>query len=303
MRAFLILVSAIALLPCSIFVPPAAAQRQYSRQGAQAIINTQDWNRLLAYGNAWARAEPNNADAWFVIGRAYGSKAFGVGLGRPLDAAAAFEHAVQVQPQSLDSWVALGMTDEELGRWAAAAVAFQHRVQINPDNTHYWDQLAISYGHAQQFRLEADAIANLETHAKDVQDWNMAGTDLSAMAPFYETATTLQNARVAFERGLQLDPRNGNLVNNLGIVEQFAGNWQAALADYQKAASLGNPLGRTNYDSLQKTLAAEKAAAASRASNANRCILCEVQVGQARQYIVNHPGASMGEAMAAVNSH
>jgi tetratricopeptide (TPR) repeat protein len=303
MRTFLILVSAIVFLPWLIFVPAAAAQGQYNRQGAQAIINTQDWNRLLAYGNAWARAEPNNADAWFVVGRAYGSKAFGVGLGRPLDAAAAFEHAVQVQPQSLDSWVALGMVDEELDRWAGAVVAFQHCVQINPDNTHYWDQLAISYGHAQQFRQEADAIANLERHAKDVQDWNMAGTDLSAMAPFYETATTLQHAKAAFERGLQLDPRNGNLVNNMGIVEQFQGNWQAALADYQKAYSLGNPLGRTNYNALQKTLADERAAAAARASDANRCIQCEVQVGQARQYIINHPGASMGEAMAVVNGH
>jgi len=131
----------------------------------------------------------------------------------------------------------------------------------------------------------------------------MAGTDLSAMAPFFETAATLQKAKAAFERGLQLDPRNGYLVNNLGIVEEFQGNWQAALNDFQKASSLGNPLGRTNYDSLQKELAAEREAATSRPYQAYRCILCEVKLGQARQYIINHPSASMGEAMSAVNSH
>jgi len=33
----------------------------------------------------------------------------------------------------------------------------------------------------------------------------------------------------------------------------------------------------------------------------SRCIMCEIQAGQARQYIINHPAASMGEAMAAVS--
>jgi cytochrome c-type biogenesis protein CcmH/NrfG len=41
---------------------------------AQEIINTKDWNRLLAYGKTWAQDEPNNATAWYVIARAYGSK-------------------------------------------------------------------------------------------------------------------------------------------------------------------------------------------------------------------------------------
>src|SRR5579883_225805 len=114
----------------------AVAAGQFSRQGAMAIMQTGDGYRLLAYGRAWLQAEPRNADAWFVIGSAYGSRAFHIGLGRPVEAAAAFAHVVQLQPQSTDGWVALGMTDEELNRWSEAAVAFQHCTQINPDNTH-----------------------------------------------------------------------------------------------------------------------------------------------------------------------
>jgi cytochrome c-type biogenesis protein CcmH/NrfG len=137
-----------------------------------AIIQTKDWNRLLAYGQAWTRAQPNNPDVWFVIGRAYGNKAFHVGLERPLDAVPAYERAVQLQPQSIDAWVALGMADEELDRWAAAVVAFQHCVQINPDAVRYWDQLAISYGHAQQFaQVEGRHRAEVPTHVPSEGHW------------------------------------------------------------------------------------------------------------------------------------
>jgi tetratricopeptide (TPR) repeat protein len=291
----------LAVFGATLFGGAAAdAQTTFSKDGAMAIMQTRDWNRLLAYGQAWARTQPNNPDAWFVVGRAYGSSAFHIGLGRPLDAVAAYERAVQLQSQYIDGWVALGMTDEELNRWAAASVAFQHCVQINPDNTHYWDQLAISYGHAQQFAEELRAIAGLESHAKTVQDWNMAGTDLSAMAPLYQTAIVLERAKADLRRGLQLDPRNGNIVNNIGTVEELQGNWQAALDNFQRAASLNNPLGRTNYNALQSELAAARAAASQQSAD-NKCIPCIAHLGQAHQYIVNHPGTSIGEALAATS--
>ncbi len=71
-----IVAAALMLLACY-----AAAQGQFSQQGAQAIINAKDWNRLLAYGKAWAQAQPNNPTAYYVIARAYGSKCYNIDLG------------------------------------------------------------------------------------------------------------------------------------------------------------------------------------------------------------------------------
>src|SRR5579863_4607799 len=86
----------IASLVCELQL---GAQHQYSQAQAQAIINSKDWNRLLAYGREWSQAEPNNATAWYVIARAYGSKSYNIGLGQPAEAALAYQRTVQLNPQ------------------------------------------------------------------------------------------------------------------------------------------------------------------------------------------------------------
>src|SRR5262249_31174813 len=93
---------------------PARGPGQSRRAQAQALINTKNWNRVLAYGQAWTRAEPRNRDAWFLVGRAYGSKYYHIGLERPADAAPAFEHMVALDPQWPDGWHALGVIQQEL---------------------------------------------------------------------------------------------------------------------------------------------------------------------------------------------
>src|SRR5436190_19737716 len=92
-------VSCVAIAALLSFAGSAAAQSRFSQAQAQAIINRQDWNGLLAYGKAWAQAEPNSGDAWFVIGRAYGSKYYHIGLEQPQNAVPAFQRLVQVNPQ------------------------------------------------------------------------------------------------------------------------------------------------------------------------------------------------------------
>jgi tetratricopeptide (TPR) repeat protein len=231
-------------------VSPAPAQSQFSKAGAQAIINTQDWNRLLAYGQAWTRAEPNNADAWYVVGRAYGSKYYNIGLGRPADAVQAYQRAVQLNPQLKEGWEMIGLTDEELGQWSGSAAALQHVLQMDPQQTNAWDFLCSAYIHLHQFQQAAEAVDNLEKNAKTATDWFQAGTDYYAVAPYYQPTPMYQKSKAAFQKSLQLNPQNGAAWTNLGTTEQALGNTNDAFADYQKGAQLGNKQGAVNNANL-----------------------------------------------------
>ena len=246
--------SVLSFVMAPMLVSLAGAQGQFSQAGAQAIINTKDWNRLLAYGKAWAQSEPNNADAWFVIGRAYGSKFYHIGLERPAGALPAFQKVVQLRPEWPDGWNALGAIEQELNQWIDAVVAFQHAVRLAPTRTQYWRLLSASYIHTHQFPQAAEATANLENYAKSAQDWFDAGQLYYGIGQYYQPTLMYQKSKGYFQRFLKLEPKNGPGWTNLGTTEEVLGNYQAALDDYKKGAQLGNALGGTNYRSLTTAL-------------------------------------------------
>jgi len=250
MRAFAKVVLLLSFRLSLGFVSPLSAQSQFSQAGAQAIINTQDWNRLLAYGQAWAKAEPNNATAWYVVGRAYGSKYYNIGLGRPAEAAVAYQRVVQLNPRWVEAWHALGLTYQELGQWRESVAALEHATQLVPQRTNSWDFLCASYMHTHQFQQAAAAGDNLEKYARTASDWFQAGTCYYGVAPYYQPTPMYQKSKAAFLKALQLDPRNGAAWTNLGTTEQALGNTDVAFADYQKGAGLGNKQGTINNANL-----------------------------------------------------
>jgi tetratricopeptide (TPR) repeat protein len=252
---------------------PAPAQGKFSQAGAQAIINTKDWNRLLAYGKAWTQAEPNNATGWYVIGRAYGSKFYNIGLGRTADAAAAYQRAVQLNPRMVEAWDALGLADQELDQWKDSVTALEHATQLQPQQTSFWDFLCASYMHTHQFQQAAQAADSLERYAKVPKDWFQAGACYYAVAPYYEPTPMYQKSKAAFQKTLQLNPQDGAAWTNLGTTEQALGNTQAAFDDYQKGARLGNKQGPTNDANLAADI---QACMIQRANLANLPPLTEV---------------------------
>jgi len=239
-----------------LFPLPLAAQSEYSKAGAMAIMQTKDWNRLLAYCQAWTKAEPNNADAWFCVGRTYGSKYHNIGLGQPAEAASAYQRAVKLNPQSPETWHALGLTYQELGQWKESVAALEHAVQLVPQRTNSWDFLCVSYMHTHQFQQAAEAGDNIERYARTATDWFQAGTCYYGVAPYYQPTPMYQKSKEAFQRVLQMDPKNGAAWTNLGTCEQALGNTDAAFADYQKGARLGNQQGATNDANLRADIQA-----------------------------------------------
>jgi tetratricopeptide (TPR) repeat protein len=241
---------ALGLVLSAAFTASLSAQSQFSQAGAQAIINRQDWNGLLAYGQAWAKAEPDNPTAWYVIARADGSKSYNIGLGRPADAAAAYERVVRLNPRWVEAWHALGLTRQELGQWKESAAALEQATRLVPQRTNSWDFLCASYMHTHQFQQAAQAADSLEKYAQRAGDWFQAGSCYYAVAPYFEPVPMYQKSKAAFLKVLQRDPRNGAAWTNLGTTEQALNNTDAAFADYRKGAQLGNKQGGINDANL-----------------------------------------------------
>ena len=239
-----------------LFPLPLTAQSQYSKSGATAIMQTKDWHRLLAYCQGWTKTEPNNADAWFCVGRAYGSKQYNIGLGQPAEAASAYQRSVKLNPQSPEAWHALGLMAQELGQWKESVAALEHAVQITPQRTNSWDFLCASYMHTHQFQQAANAGENIERYARTATEWFQAGTCFYAVAPYYEPIPMYQKSKKAFQRVLQIEPQNGAAWTNLGTCEQALGNTDAAFANYQKGARLGNRQGAMNDANLRADIQA-----------------------------------------------
>jgi tetratricopeptide (TPR) repeat protein len=233
---------------------PAAAQSQFSKAGALALMQTQDWNRVLAYCQAWTKAAPGDAEPWRCVARTYGSKYYGIGLGQPAAAADAYQRAVQLDPHSAETWHALGITYQELGQWPDSVTAFERALQVAPQRTNSWDFLCASYMQTHQFAQAAGAADNIKKYASVAADWFNAGTCYYAVAPWYQPTPMYEKSKAAFQKVLETDPRNGAAWTNLGTTEEALGNYKAAVDDYQKGQQLGNAVGGGNYKTLTTAL-------------------------------------------------
>jgi tetratricopeptide (TPR) repeat protein len=229
------------------FVGSAGATGTYDIPQANEFVRDQDWQGLLRYAQAWTRAEPNTPMAWFYLGATLDRQ-----FKQPEQAAPALEKAVAMQHVWPQAWNALGFVYVELKRFDDSAKAFANAAQQAPENSRYWGNLAAALSFQNKLSATLDALEH-QRHALGSStsfiEWYNLGNGFFAVGDD-------DNAKSAYQRAIQLNPNYADVWNNLGALEAGSGNTQAALNDYQRAAALGDPLGRNNYQRLQNAIAA-----------------------------------------------
>jgi thioredoxin-like negative regulator of GroEL len=103
-----------------------------------------DWPALLRHTQAWTKAQPNDAIAWFSLGIAYGNS------GQTAQAIEAYQQALRIDPEDAKAWYGLGITYGESGQTAQAIEAFQQVLRIDPEHANVWYGLGITYGESGQ---------------------------------------------------------------------------------------------------------------------------------------------------------
>jgi cytochrome c-type biogenesis protein CcmH/NrfG len=159
---------------------------------ARAVVlqEKNDWRKLLDWCQQWTRADPRNADAWRLLGHAYGM------LGRYSDAIDPLRQAVRIQPNDAEAWTLLGMNYESLERFTDAIAAHREAVRIRPDDADSWHFLGEAY-----------------------ENWTL----------IYD-AKQHGNAIDAYQRALSIKPDHRNALYGLALANAESGNREAALA-------------------------------------------------------------------------
>ncbi|MBP1776661.1 MAG: repeat-containing protein [candidate division NC10 bacterium] len=93
---------------------------------ATLLENSKDWQGLLDWCRKWTNSEPENANAWFGLGVAYGK------LTRYQDAIDAFRQAVRVNPTYARAWYNLGVAYGKTGNRTSALDSVQALRQLDP---------------------------------------------------------------------------------------------------------------------------------------------------------------------------
>ncbi len=229
------------------FTGSAVAVGAYDIPQANEFVRKQDWQGLLSYAQGWTRAEPNTPMAWFYLGATLDRQ-----FKQPEQALPALEKAVAMQRVWPQAWNALGFVYVELKRPDDAAKAFSNAAQQAPGNPHYWGNLAAALSFQNKLSATLDALENQQralASSSSFAEWYNLGNGFFAMGDY-------ENATAAYRRAIQVNPGYPAVWNNLGALEASSGNTQAALNDYQRAASLGDQAGRANYQRLQDAIAA-----------------------------------------------
>jgi tetratricopeptide (TPR) repeat protein len=107
----------------------------------QAIAHEQrrDWQGLIDLGRHWTAAEPKNATAWFVLGRALGQ------MNRYTEAISAYLRDLEIEPRDFNGRNNLGNLYRDSRRYSEALHAYSDAVRVNPDYIPAWYNLALTY--------------------------------------------------------------------------------------------------------------------------------------------------------------
>ena len=106
---------------------------------ALALESRKDWEGLHAHARKGVNAQPENATAWFNLGKAYDK------LGQWAKAVDAYQQALRLNPEDAVAWSNLGKAHGELNQWAKAVEALQQALRLNPENAAMWANLGLAY--------------------------------------------------------------------------------------------------------------------------------------------------------------
>jgi FkbM family methyltransferase len=177
---------------------------------------------------AATRLRPDNAFAWDQLGLAL------FALGRVQEAVPCYQQALRIQPTFVEARCNLGSALYRVGDAAQAAACFQEALLLEPNRP----ELHFNLGNAQAARgLAEEAIACFRQAVRLKPDFAMAHMNLgTTLISLGEDEEALES----FRRAVQLEPDKAEMHNNLATALLEQGQQEDAVAHFREALRL-NP--------------------------------------------------------------
>jgi tetratricopeptide (TPR) repeat protein len=174
---------------------------------------------------------PNSDDGYLRLGRAY------LNMGQKPEALAAFQHAIDANPYYWSNYNMLGVAYSQFGDNVQASKAFERVTELDPKNPNGWINLGALALHEGNWNLAIPAFRKALELKPSVESYSNLGTSYFFLGQYEE-------ARVNFEKALEMSPKQGELVGFLADCYRRLGQAPKARATYEQAISLA-------YQSLQ----------------------------------------------------
>jgi len=191
-----------------------------------AARESENWPAVLDAAQALARRFPGYAEAFACIGTA------AMALKSYDNAAAAYRHALQLDPEYAYAWVGLGINYLEQGRATEAIAAYRQAIKVQPDSALPWSKLGELYCQQEKFD---DAIATYRQMTQFFPDNPSGWANLGVS---FEGQGKLDDAAVAYRRAVQLEPDYPFVWIRLGVVRGQLGQHDEARAAHRRAIEL-----------------------------------------------------------------
>jgi len=147
-------------------------------------------------------------------------------------AIAAFEKALEIDPEYCYSWYGVGLTLNNLGRNSEAITAYEKALEIDPKFHYAWSNLGATLNNLDR---NSEAIAAyekaLEIDPRSHIVWRNLGNALRGLGCYSE-------AIAAYEKALEIDPKFHYAWNGLGNALQELGRNTEAITAFEKALEI-----------------------------------------------------------------
>ena len=195
---------------------------------AAALEEKWDWQRLLAWGSQWVKAEHNDAGAWFAIGRSHQN------LGQLEQAITAYRQTIRINPEYHSAWHNLGMVYAKLERYDDAVVALRQSIRGDPSNPKTWFILGVVY--KDQNRSDDAVSAFRQTLRMDPRHddaWHFLGL-------IYDNSKRYTEAIAAYRQALAINPEHTGALTGLGATYTTLERYPDAIAAYRLALRINS---------------------------------------------------------------
>jgi Flp pilus assembly protein TadD len=193
---------------------------------ARRCAQTGNWPQAEQLCRRLVQAEPDHADAWFLLGAAW------LAQGRVAEAQAGLEQAVRLKPDHARAHDCLGIVLARQGKLQEATACFRQAVQLRPDLAEPHSNLGAVL--AEQRRLD-EAVASYRQALRLRPHY---GEALHNLGYALVEQGRLEEALEVCRQALALKPHAAEEHDNLGIVLLEFGQVEEATCHFQEALRL-----------------------------------------------------------------
>jgi len=193
----------------------------------QAELNRGNRDAALAEAKKVAAEMPTSPDIQLLIGE------MTVRKGDFAEAIAFLEKAMKGLPGNADGWALLGRSYHAVRRYDEAADAFGKAVELAPQNLSYRSTYGLILGQAGELEKALAELQKVTGTAgyKDAAGWANLGW-------VYRNLNKPQESIAAYQKALELDPKQEQAALGLGWAYQYTKEYDKAIAAYEQAMKI-----------------------------------------------------------------